>query len=528
MNYLIHHFLDSSAKSCPDKEAIVHGRERVSYSRLSALSNRFANAFLGLGLRRGDRVAVLLEKDVYQVVSILATSKAGGVFVPINHLLFPDQIKHILNDCKVKGIVASQGKLASLGDVRAEIPSLRFAVLPEEPSGSEHPVLQTLGIPSILQSQSPEAPSNKCISGDIASILYTSGSTGRPKGVVLTHANLMAGSRIVSKYLKITENERILSILPFNFDYGLNQLITALQNGATLALLTFRFPDEIVQALIKERITALAGVPPLWSLITQPSSSFHRYEFPDLGYVTNSGGALPITVVEALKKALPKARIYLMYGLTEAFRSTYLPPEELDRRPASMGRAIPDTEIFVVNEHNELCKPGEPGELVHRGPTVSLGYWGQPETTDLALRPNPFVSPELQLTERVCYSGDIVRMDDEGFLYFIGRRDATIKSSGYRISPTEVEEVIYATGWVREAAAIGVADEVLGQYIRVFVALNKTDISAEDILIHCARKMPRYMIPKEIEILPELPKTSSGKINYPALKALQTQKKEDK
>lgn len=228
---------------------------------------------------------------------------------------------------------------------------------------------------------------------------------------------------------------------------------------------------------------------------------------------------MPQTVLASLRKYLPTTKIYLMYGLTEAFRSTYLPPEELDRRPTSMGKAIPDTEIMVINEQGQLCKPGEIGELVHRGPTVSMGYWGRPEDTDRVLRKNPVLPPELGQCEKVCYSGDLVKMDEDGFLYYVGRRDTMIKSSGFRISPTEVEEALFSSGELRGAAVIGVPDEVLGQTIKAFVvARNGNPLDTEALLAHCAERLPRYMVPKSVEVLSELPKTTSGKVDYPALR----------
>jgi len=308
-------------------------------------------------------------------------------------------------------------------------------------------------------------------------------------------------------------------VLPFSFDAGLNQLMTAFQQGATLVLINFVFAREVVQLLLKERISGLAGVPTLWSLLAQPSSGLHKQPFPHLRYITNTGGAMPLSVLAVLRKALPTTRIFLMYGLTEAFRSTYLPPEELDRRPTSMGKAIPDTEILVINEKGNLCKPGEVGELVHRGPTVSLGYWGRPEDTNRVLRPNPLLSRELGDCERVCYSGDLVKMDEDGFLYFVGRRDTMIKSSGFRISPTEVEEALYSSGKLRGVAVIGIPDEVLGQAIKAFVVpRDGLELDAEALLGHCREKLPRYMVPKTVEFLSELPKTTSGKVDYPALR----------
>ncbi len=366
------------------------------------------------------------------------------------------------------------------------------------------------------------SPSGGCwrdwgISQDLAAILYTSGSTGKPKGVMLSHANVMAGSTIVSTYLEIGERERILAVLPFSFDAGMNQLMTAFQQGATIVLIKFVFAKEIIDALLSERITGLAGVPTVWSLLS--NGGILKHKLPDLRYITNTGGAMPQAVLKVLREALPTTRIFLMYGLTEAFRSTYLPPEELDRRPTSMGKAIPDTEILVLNEQGGRCQPGEVGELVHRGPTVSMGYWGNPEATDRVLKPNPLLPAELGNCEKVCYSGDLVKMDDDGFLYYVGRRDTMIKSSGYRISPTEVEEVLFQTGKIRQAAVIGIPDEMLGQTIKAFIVAKDGDqLDCDAIQDFCVEKMPRHMVPKQFEVLTELPKTSSGKVDYPALR----------
>jgi acyl-CoA synthetase (AMP-forming)/AMP-acid ligase II len=329
----------------------------------------------------------------------------------------------------------------------------------------------------------------------------------------------MAGSTIVSDYLGITEKERILAVLPFNFDAGLNQIMTAFQQCASLIMINFVFAREIVKMLEKESITGLAGVPTLWSLLSQPQSTLAKTPLPALRYITNTGGAMPQPVLAKLREYLPQTQIFLMYGLTEAFRSTYLPPDQVDSRPTSIGKAIPDTEILVINEQGNPCKPGEIGELVHRGPTVSLGYWGYSDLTDQVLRPYPFAAPQLRDWEKVCYSGDLVKLDEEGYIYFVGRRDTMIKSSGFRISPTEVEEVIFRCGQVVGAAVIGIPDEVLGQHIKAFVVRKSdSDISPEAILTFCAEHLPRYMVPQELDLLNELPKTPSGKVDYPALR----------
>ena len=516
MNFLIHQMLRSSASRLPDKEALVHGNERLTYREVVRRVSSLASGLNQCGIRRGERIGILLEPSVAQAVSIFAASQANAVFVPINAALFPQQVAHIARDCGMSALITTRKKLGTLADVMKEIPTLRFCVALGagiEPEGSG-PVFE---FEELSRLDGPTRDLN--IENDLAGLLYTSGSTGKPKGVMLSHAQVMAGSSIVSTYLGITERERILAALPFSFDAGLNQLMTAMQQGGTLALINFVFARDIVEALRREQITGLAGVPTLWSLLAQSTSTLDRHAYPHLRYITNTGGAMPQSVLQTLRRVLPETKIFLMYGLTEAFRSTYLPPEELDRRPTSMGRAIPDTEILVINEQGQPCKPGEIGELVHRGPTISMGYWGQPDLTARALRPHPFLPPELGSRELVCYSGDLVKADEDGFLYFVGRRDTMIKTSGFRVSPTEVEEVLFQSGSIQGAAVIGVPDDVLGQHIKGFVVPRaQTRVETAELIEFCAARLPRYMVPKQIEILDELPKTSSGKVDYPTLR----------
>jgi acyl-CoA ligase (AMP-forming) (exosortase A-associated) len=518
MDYLIHHMLLYSAERYPDKEALVGVKQRLSYVEAGKQSSAIASGLRNLGVKRDDRVGIWLETSVLQAISIFGTSQSGGVFVPINSLLFPDQAVHIMRDCGTVGLITTKEKIGLAAEVLGTIPSLQFLVAVDgRPDCDLKIPLYVLS--EILSAEDRCVSRDRRIDNDLGAILYTSGSTGKPKGVMLSHAQVTAGSSIVSDYLGIRSSERIVGILPLSFDAGLNQLMTAIQQGGTYVPMTFTFAREIVKALERERITGMAGVPTLWSLMSQPNSTLERTPLPHLRYITNTGGRMPQTVLNALRQALSTTRIFLMYGLTEAFRSTYLPPEELDRRPDSMGKAIPNTEILVVNEKGECCAPGEIGELVHRGPTVSMGYWGQPELTAKVLRPNPFLPPELGDSERVCYSGDLVKMDEEGFLYFVGRRDNMIKCSGFRVSPTEVEEVLFQSGKLREAGVIGISDPMLGQAIKAYVVPQDGEfVDPEALQLFCAARMPRYMVPKIVQVRKSLPKTPSGKVDYPALR----------
>lgn len=520
MNTLLHHLLCTSASQFPDKEALAHNGRRLTYSEVLRAVQGIAGGLRASGIKRGQRVGIYLDPGIPQVLSIFGTTMAGAVFVPINTQLLADQLHHIARDCRISAIITSADKLPSLINHLPTIASLRFlVVIGGQEARIEH--FKVYDFEEFCDHNGCSDNPDIGISKDLAAILYTSGSTGKPKGVMLSHANLVAGARIVSNYLEINASDRILSVLPLTFDAGLNQLTTAFLQGATLVMINFVFARQIVESLAKERITGLAGVPTVWTLLTQPISTLHKTALPALRYITNTGGAMPQSALQILRSILPKTRVYLMYGLTEAFRSTYLPPEELDRRPTSMGKAIPDTEILVLNDNGELCGPGEVGELVHRGPTVSMGYWGNADATARVLRPNPLLPPELGDVERVCYSGDLVKSDEDGFLYYVGRRDTMIKSSGFRISPTEVEEVAFLSGRVRHAAAIGVPDDLLGQAVKLFVVPRddrSVQLDKTSLLDFCGEHLPRHMVPKFVEVLSELPVTSSGKVDYPSLR----------
>lgn len=518
MDFLIHHMLLSSAERYPEKEALVDASQRLSYAEAAKQCAALASALQSLGVKRGDRVGIWLDTSVQQSTAIFGVSQSGAVFAPINSVLFPEQAAHIMRDCATVGLITTKEKIAASSQVYERLPSLRFLISVDGRPDEDVKIPVYLAS-EILSAKGGCTPRDARIEKDLAAILYTSGSTGKPKGVMLSHAQVMAGSSIVSDYLGITSDERIVGVLPLSFDAGLNQLMTAVQQCGTYVPMTFTFAREIVKTLEREKITGMAGVPTLWSLMSQPSSTLEKTSLPHLRYITNTGGRMPRTVLDALRHALRTTRIFLMYGLTEAFRSTYLPPEELDRRPDSMGKAIPNTEILVVNERGEQCSPGEVGELVHRGPTVSMGYWGQPELTAKVLRPHPFAPNELGDGEKVCYSGDLVKMDEEGFLFFVGRRDNMIKCSGYRVSPTEVEEVLFQSGKLREAAVIGIPDAALGQAIKAFVVPRDSEcVKTEELQSFCAERLPRYMIPKVMEIAQSLPKTPSGKVDYPSLR----------
>jgi acyl-CoA ligase (AMP-forming) (exosortase A-associated) len=351
----------------------------------------------------------------------------------------------------------------------------------------------------------------------MAGILYTSGSTGKPKGVVLSHRNLVAGAKSVASYLENTAADTLLAALPLSFDAGFSQLTTAFHAGARVVLFNYLLPRDVIKAIERERVTGLTAVPPLYIQLTQ--TAWPEAVGDHLRYFASTGGRLPRETLAALRRQLPRAKPFLMYGLTEAFRSTYLPPDEVDRRPDSIGKAIPNAEILVLREDGTPCVANEPGELVHRGALVALGYWNDAEKTAERFRPLPSHAAGhaagLVLPEIAVFSGDTVRLDEDGFLYFVGRRDEMIKTSGYRVSPTEVEEVLYATQMVGECVAFAVDDARLGQAIRVIAtAPAGSELDTAALLAECRARMPAYMVPAGIDVAGgPLPRNPNGKLD---------------
>ena len=516
MAQLIHELITQSATRSPDAEALRAGDRSWSYAQLADEVARTAALYAELGLSARERVAVWLDKRAETVFALFGAARAGGVFVPVNPLLKPAQVEYILRDCNVRVLVTSAERLALLQEVLPRCHDLRQVVVTGDTTAAPVDPVRI-----VRWAERPEGapPDAAAIDADMAAILYTSGSTGRPKGVVLSHRNLVAGAASVSSYLENTAEDRILAVLPLSFDYGLNQLTTAFRVGACAVLMNYLMPRDIVRMVQRERITGLAAVPPLWVQLAQldwpPEVNAH------LRYITNSGGHMPANVLAALRARLPAMTPFLMYGLTEAFRSTYLPPAELDRRPGSMGKAIPNAQVLVVREDGTECEPGEPGELVHRGVHVSLGYWNDLEKTAERFRPAPGQPAGLPMAEIAVWSGDTVKKDEEGFLYFVGRRDEMIKTSGYRVSPTEVEEVVYTTEAAAEAAAIGLPHPVLGQAIVLVVFAPDAQAQAsEAILATCRERLPGFMVPVRVLVHDTpLPRNPNGKIDRKQLGA---------
>jgi len=508
-----------SASRQPDACALTYGKQSMSYGRLQQMVAGLVSGLIGLGLQRGERVAIYLEKRLETVIASFGATAAGCVFVPLNPLLKAEQVAYILRDCNVRALVTSDERLALLKPILPSCHDLRHVILVNGRAGPDGGPLACLGWEELLQT--PARAGHRVIDSDMAAILYTSGSTGKPKGVVLSHRNMVAGAKSVAGYLENTADDTLLAALPLSFDAGFSQLTTAFHVGARVVLLNYLLPQDVLKAMAREKVSGLTAVPPLYIQLSQlewPGTIGER-----LRYFANTGGRMPRETLATLRARLPKSKPFLMYGLTEAFRSTYLPPHEVDRRPDSIGKAIPNAEILVMREDGSPCAANEPGELVHRGALVGMGYWNDREKTAERYKPLPANAPGrdagLVLPEIAVFSGDTVRMDEDGFLYFVGRRDEMIKTSGYRVSPTEVEEIIYATRLVGECVAFGVEHPTLGQAIQVIATpAAGNHLEAAALLAECRKQMPAYMLPAAILLRQgPLPRNPNGKIDRKAL-----------
>jgi amino acid adenylation domain-containing protein len=478
------------AAGCP---AIIDRDDTVDYRALRSLACGFGRALEAAGVQADDRVVVLLERSADAAAAFFGAAAIGAVPVVVNEGLRPRQIEHILEHCAARVLISRAELLAR----QARRPTTSAAFVD---AGAVRPSLDLEPVGRV--------------EADVAQIIYTSGSTGPPKGVAVSHGNLHAGVGAVTAYLGITDGDRIAGLLPFSFDYGLNQLLCAVATGAALVVERSSLAARIVATLRAHDVTVLAAVPSLWyQLLDVPD--FAGRSMPSLRVMTNTGARLATAAVRRLRAAQPQAKLFLMYGLTEAFRSTFLPPEEADRRPDSIGRAIPGAEVLVLRDDGTPCAPGEVGELVHRGPTVALGYWNDPEATARVFRPNPLRPRGSPGAERVVFSGDLARRDEDGFLYVVGRRDGMIKTLGYRVSPDEITEVLFASGMVREAVVGAEPDELRGQRIMAQVVLSPGG-SLAGLQAFCRAELPRYMWPARIERRRRLARTAHGKYAAPS------------
>jgi len=515
---LVNNFLEDSARIHPDKTALIATQRSYSYREIDAMSDALAASLASRGLKKGDRVAVLLDNSVEAVVSIFGILKAAGVFLMVNPSTKAEKLAYILNNCRASVLIAPAARLETLSGAIGSVPSLRTVYaggdLKRGVCEAGGAAVQVLSLPGVLSEEAPAPPrplAGRPIDADLATIIYTSGSTGSPKGVMMTHLNMVTAADSITVYLENTDKDVILSTLPLSFDYGLYQVLMAFKLSATVVLEnSFSYPYKVLNLIKAHRVTGFPIVPTISAILGQ-MESLNGQGFESLRYITNTADALPKSHIERLRKIFPMARIYSMYGLTECKRVSYLHPDEIDRRPGSVGKAMPNTEAFIVNEKGERVPPDVVGELVVRGSHVMRGYWEMDEETAKVLRPGLFPG------DRLLYTGDLFKADGDGYLYFVARKDKIIKSRGEKVSPAEVEDALYGIEDVVEALVTGEPDPVLGQAIKAFVVLKPSSTMTEkNILTYCSRHLEDYMVPKRVEFVKELPKTASGKIRKTA------------
>ena len=505
---LVQDFLQHNADRCPDKVALIHGDQRVTYAQVEAMANRLANALRERGVRRGDRVAIYLHNSVESVAAMFGVLKAGGVFVSANRAMKAEKLLYVLNNCQAVALIAGARGLAhGVGErLLAEAGSLRtIVVCGHQPLTRGDHESRWASFAAIQSGASAGRPPCVNIDLDLACLIYTSGTTGESKGVMCDHSNVVFVTNAIVSYLKNSEADVTLNVLPMAFSYGLYQLMAMFRVGGTLVLEeSFAFPAAVLQKLAQERVTGFAAVPTIYSILLGMDLS--SVDLSALRYMTNAAAGLPVDHVKRLRQVLPKVDLYLMHGLTEVARTMYLPPDQTDRRPGSSGIAMPGTELWIQDDDGRRLGPGETGELVVRGRHVMRGYWGDPGLTASKFPPGAVPG------EHLCLSGDLFRTDEDGYFYFVSRKDDIIKSRGEKIAPREVENVLYTIRGVQDAAVIGIPDPMLGQVIKAFIVAPGVNLTAATVISHCKARLEEIMVPRQVEFRNELPKTGSGKV----------------
>ena len=530
--YLVQHFLENSASKYPDKVALICGEGRLTYTEINEQANRLAAGLIELGAIRQDRIAVYLDNSIESVVALFGILKAGGIFMMLSATMKAKKLNYILNNSGARVLITHPSKARIVQAAINNAPDLEHIIwcgsqeseifnkgkykeldtkhqTPNTKHQVDHSWSTILSTPPSFDLKPYSSP----IDLDLATIIYTSGSTGEPKGVMSAHHNVVAAARSISTYLENVESDIILSALPLSFDYGLYQILMAALFGGTVVLeKSFVYPYKVLELLVKEKATGFPLVPTMAAILLQ-MQDVSKFDFSSLRYISNTAAALPVSHIKKLRECFPHTRIYSMYGLTECKRVSYLPPEEIDRRPGSVGIAMPNEEVFILDPAGNEVGPDIVGELVIRGANVMQGYWNDPETTARVYRPGRYPS------ERLLYSGDLFKKDEDGYLYFVARKDDMIKTKGERVSPKEIENAICEMEGVAEAAVIGVPDDIFGQAIKAFIVLDgKNNLNKERISKFCTNNLESFMVPKYIEFRNVLPKTSTGKVDKKTLK----------
>lgn len=505
---LLHEGFLANAQQFPENPAVVIEGQIHRYGELLDHAQRLAAALHERGFQRGDRVAIYMDNTWPCVVSIYATLLSGGVFLVINPQTKADKLEFILNDCGA-AFLLTDGHLASVFIPVIEHCSTLGKVIC---SGKVPQHARVESYDAVMASTSPRAMPEKNIALDLAALIYTSGSTGHPKGVMHTHLSMRFAAESLIEYLRLSAEHRVLCVLPLAFDYGLYQLLMAMHLGATLVLeRSFTYPAQVFARMEELQVTVFPGVPTVFAMLLSAHGR-SPLKFPSVTRVTNTAAALADDYVPRLREIFPNALIYKMYGLTECKRVSYLEPEMIDAKPGSVGKAIPGTEVYLLSADGQPVPPGETGILHVRGPHVMLGYWNRPDLSDAMLKPGRWPS------ERVLCTQDLFRMDADGCLYFVGRSDDLIKTRGEKVSPAEVENVLHGIAGIREAAVIGIVDDMLGQAVRAYVVLEpESTLTDKQIRAACLARLENFMVPKDVVIVASLPKTATGKISKKAL-----------
>ncbi|MEK3903800.1 MULTISPECIES: AMP-binding protein [unclassified Paenibacillus] len=493
----IHEALTKTAEETPDKPGFYAAERHYTYREVEEASNRVARFLVSMGVEKGDRVGIFSTKCVEEVLVIFGAMKAGVVFVHLNPHFKEEQLAHIIRDCGMKLLFLHESKkgIWNKSDLKSGEPAEVVPIFsdPLTPGGF-HDIIE--GLPDHF------TPVSGISREDPAAIIYTSGSTGKPKGIIVTHGIFLDSTVTSAQVLENHSEDRIISVSPFSFDGALSQLFTSVYVGATLVLQESLFPQDIVNTMLNQRITGFHAVPSFWRMLLQRHSPFSRNQYPHLRYVSIIGEVFPHDDLMRLRQILSNTRFYMMYGTTEAFRSTCLPPEDFERKPSSIGKPLPGVTIRILDEQGEDCAPGEVGEIVHEGAFISPGYWNNPEQNERRFR------------GRALYTGDLAKRDGDGYLYFAGRKDMMLKSMGFRISPEEIEEVLLRMDGIEEVAVTGIWVEESGERIKaLIISGNQCMLSKEAVIQYSRQHLPHYMVPHSIEFVSELPRTATFKIN---------------
>jgi long-chain acyl-CoA synthetase len=504
---LVQDMLVATAGRAGSKTAIVDEREARTFAELHESALRFARLLQDAGLARGDRVALYLDNTVDCAAAVFGVLLAGGAFTVVNPQTKADKLAYILRDCEAAFLVTEGHSAATAARAVAEAPSVRLVL--ETASGSDAGTTFD-DFRGAVSAAAPDPAAASTIPLDLAGLIYTSGTTGRPKGVMMSHDAFVFAVASVAEYLRLGEDDRILDILPLAFTYGLNQLMLCALLGCTLLLeRSFTFPAKTLHRLRDERATVFPAVPTVYVTILGLS---HDEPYEDVRVLTNAAAGLPPALHEGIRGVFPNASLYRMYGQTECQRVCYLEPELLDRKPTSVGKAMPGTEALVLDEDGQPVGPGGVGLLHVRGRHVMMGYWREPELTARSLRPGPFPG------ERMLCTHDYFTADEDGDLYFVDRSDDVIKTRGEKVSSVEVENALHEIAGVRQAAVIGVPDALLGQSVRAYVVLDEgSELDDHAIIRHARTKLENFMVPKDVMIVAELPRTDSGKVRKKSL-----------